>query len=77
MLKETEKILVEAKKLSLPERAELIERILESFDIEHRKKIDEAWAKEVESRLDAYDAGKMEGIPISKVFEEIERKGFQ
>ena len=67
------KMLEEARKLSPIERAELIEGLLESFDNEHRKKIDEKWAKEAESRIDAYNAGKIKEIPISKVFENIER----
>jgi putative addiction module component (TIGR02574 family) len=71
------KMLAEAQKLSPMERAELIEGLLESFDNEHRKKIDEQWAKEVESRIEAYDAGKVEDIPISKVFEDIERGDLQ
>jgi putative addiction module component (TIGR02574 family) len=62
------KMLEEARKLPPIERAELIEGLLESFDNEHRKKIDEQWAKEVESRIDAYNAGKIKEIPISKVF---------
>jgi putative addiction module component (TIGR02574 family) len=73
MLQETSKLFEEAKKLPPSERAELVEKLLDSFDVEQRKEIDDAWAKEAESRLDAYDAGLIEGIPISKVFEEIER----
>ena len=57
MLQETSKLLEEAKKLPPSERAELVEKLLASFDVEQRKEIDDAWAKEAESRLDAYDAG--------------------
>ncbi len=67
------KMFAEARKHPPIERAELIEDLLESFDNEHRKKIDEQWAFEAECRIDAYDAGKNEDIPISKVFEDIER----
>lgn len=77
MLQETSKLLEDAKKLPPKERAELIEKLLDSFDIEQRKQLDEAWAKEAESRLDAYEAGLIEEIPISKVFEEIEHKDIQ
>ena len=77
MLQETSKLLEEAKKLPPRERAELVEKLLASFDVEQSKEIDDAWAKEAESRLDAYDAGLIEGLPISKVFEEIERKDIQ
>jgi putative addiction module component (TIGR02574 family) len=57
MLQETSKLLEEAKKLPPRERAELVEKLLSSFDVEQSKEIDDAWAKEAESRLDAYDAG--------------------
>lgn len=62
----------EAIKLPPIERAELIEHLLESFSGKHQKKIDECWAKEAESRIDAYNAGLLEDLPISRVFEKIE-----
>ncbi len=62
----------EAKKLAPIERAELIEFLLESFNDQQQKEIDEKWVKEAESRLDAYYAGKLEDMPISKVFEELD-----
>jgi putative addiction module component (TIGR02574 family) len=74
MVRETSRVLKEARKLPPIERAELIEELLDSFKMERRKKIDAAWAKEAESRIDAYNAGMIEDIPVSKVFEEIERK---
>jgi putative addiction module component (TIGR02574 family) len=77
MLQETSKLFEEAKKLPPEEIAELIEKLLDSFDSKRKKSINEAWAKEAESRLDAYEAGKIDGTPIDKVFEEIEHKDFQ
>lgn len=65
----------EARKLPPVERAELIEKLLESFNISRQGDIDAAWAAEAESRIDAYTAGQLEEIPVSKVFEEIERGG--
>jgi len=65
----------EACKLPPIERAGLIENLLESFDISRRRDIDASWATEAESQIDAYAAGQLEEIPISKVFEEIERGG--
>ncbi|MDD5675483.1 MAG: addiction module protein [Chitinivibrionales bacterium] len=73
MVRETTRVLEEAKLLPPMERAALIEGLLDSFNLEQRKRIDAAWAKEAESRLDAYDQGLIEDVPISKVFEEIER----
>jgi putative addiction module component (TIGR02574 family) len=74
MSRQTTRMLEEAKKLPPIERAELIEGLLDSFNLEQRKRIDEAWAREAESRIDAYEDGRIEEVPISKVFEEIERK---
>jgi putative addiction module component (TIGR02574 family) len=74
MLQETSRLLEEAIKLPPEERAELIDKLLDSFDMKQKRRIDEAWAKEAESRLDAYNAGLIEGIPISKVLEDIKRK---
>ncbi|NLE02756.1 MAG: addiction module protein [Fibrobacter sp.] len=59
--------------LSPIERAELIECLLESFGDNRQKVIDKKWVREAESRIDAYNAGKLKDMPISKVFEEIER----
>lgn len=69
-------LLEEVKKLSADERIKLIKEILNSIEKE-RVQIDEAWAAEAESRLEAYEAGLIEGIPISKLFEEIKKKGEQ
>lgn len=65
----------EARLLPPIESAELIENLLERFDTTRQKGIDAAWATEAEARIDAYNAGKLDDIPISKVFEEIERGG--
>lgn len=62
----------EARNLPPIERAELIEHLLQSFNDDSQKKINEHQAKEVESRIDAYNAGLLEDLPISIVFEEIE-----
>jgi putative addiction module component (TIGR02574 family) len=64
------------KALALPpvERAELLERLVLSFELPDRKRIDELWAVEAEDRIDAYDAGKMAAVPAKDVFDEINRQ---
>jgi putative addiction module component (TIGR02574 family) len=52
------KVLDEALKLPPVDRAELIQRLFQSFD-ECDSEVDEKWAEEVESRLDAYDKGEL------------------
>ena len=37
------------------------------------KTIDELWAQEAESRIDAYERGEITAIPAKKVFEKIEK----
>ena len=53
----TQTILKEALRLSPVERAELIDELFHSFDKSRDDRIDALWVKEVESRIDACDAG--------------------
>ena len=58
--------------LSPYERIELIENLFFSLDApDERSRIDKLWAKEAEDRLSAYEAGEIETISASKVFEKI------
>lgn len=41
------------------ERVELIEHLLKSFDVAKDDRVDALWAEEAESRIHAYDAGKL------------------
>ena len=61
--------------LNLPpvERAELIEQLLESFELPSTEEIDILWAKEVEDRIDAYNQGKIEAISARKIFDKIDK----
>lgn len=61
-----EQIVKEALALSPKERAEVIEALLSSLD-EADNALDAAWAKEAESRLDAYDRGELKSIPLEEV----------
>lgn len=66
-------LLAESLKLPPTERAELIENILSSFEFPSRKKIDELWAQEAESRIDALERGELTTISAEEVFEKIEK----
>jgi len=61
----------EALKLGPVEKAELIERLLASFDQGRRKEIDALWAEEAESRVDAFDKGDIAASPAQEVFKRI------
>lgn len=54
--------------LSLPvtQRAELVELLLSSLGSPD-KQIDELWALEAESRIDAYEIGKIKTVSLEKV----------
>jgi putative addiction module component (TIGR02574 family) len=69
-----QEIFQRALSLSPEERAELIERLVSSLDASSRGKIDELWAKEAESRLEAYEQGKIKTIPANEVFEKSRAK---
>ena len=74
MTVQTQQVLKEVLRLPPIERAEMVEQILASFDFPTRKHIDEAWAKEAEDRIDAYERGDIKAIPAATVFEKIDRQ---
>ncbi len=65
----TKELLDEAMKLKPEERFSLVEGLIKSLD-EPDKKLDEIWAEEVEKRLKAYRAGKLQGVPMEEVFKD-------
>lgn len=76
MSRQSEQVLAEALDLPPIERAEIVEKLLSSFEFSERKTIDELWAQEAESRIDAYERGEISAITAREVFEKIEqRKG--
>ena len=60
-------ILDQALGLSAAERANVAEKLLCNLD-NPDSKIDALWAKEADSRVEAYKKGKIEAIPASEVF---------
>ena len=54
--------------LTLPpsQKVELIDKLLSSLD-EPDKEIEKLWAKEAESRIDAYEQGKIKAITLKEV----------
>lgn len=70
-MREMRMIVSEALALGPVERAELIETLLSSFDSENRVEADRLWAGEAESRVEAFDAGKLAASPARDVFRRI------
>jgi putative addiction module component (TIGR02574 family) len=76
MSRQGKQILAEALNLPPIERAEIVEELLSSFEFRSRKTIDELWAQEAESRIDAYERGEITAIPAKEVFEKIEKRKY-
>lgn len=70
----SEQILQQALALSPQDRAEVLERLLASFQVPPDPDLDQLWAKEAEDRLDAYDRGELSAVPAEEVFARIERQ---
>ena len=70
----SEQILKEALALPLPERAELLERLLGSFQSPPDPRLDELWAREAEDRLDAFERGELKAVPAEEVFARIRQR---
>ncbi len=69
----TENVYSQALELSPIERAELIERLLSSFDFPEREKIDSMWASEAENRIDAFERGELKSKSAKQVFEKLDQ----
>lgn len=70
----SEQILQQALGLSPEDRAEIVERLLASFQAPPDPLLDELWAREAEDRLDAYDRGELGVVPAEEVFARVERQ---
>lgn len=71
MTAEAQAILQQALRLNAIERAELIEALYRSFDKTGDRRVNALWAKEAESRIGAYDLGKMSADPADAVMKRI------
>jgi putative addiction module component (TIGR02574 family) len=69
-----EQILQQALALSPKDRAEIVERLLASFQAPPDPHLDELWAREAEDRLEAYDRGELGAVPAEEVSAKIERQ---
>ena len=69
-----ERIFKDALDLLPVERAELIEKLFQSFDCAASNAIDVAWSKEVESRFEAYDRGEIKASSAADVFARINQR---
>lgn len=68
------RILSDALVLSPIERAELIDELLRSFDPPEDGAVADAWKAEAESRIDAYEAGRLSADSVEAVFARIDKR---
>ena len=61
-------ILNQALKLSSSDRAKVVEKLISSLDTPDSV-IDSIWAKEADTRIEAFEKGEIESITAEKVFE--------
>lgn len=66
-----DEILTAAMELPEPARARLADQLLRSLDEAERTEIDVVWAREAESRINAYERGEIEAIPGEEVFDAV------
>ena len=67
-------VLNEALALKPMERTELIDALLKSFGPGQDARVTDAWKREVESRIDAYEAGELVDDSAEAMFERINRR---
>ena len=68
------RILSDALVLSPIERAELIDELLRSFDPPKDGAVADVWKDEAESRIDAYEAGRVSADSAEAVFARINER---
>jgi putative addiction module component (TIGR02574 family) len=66
-----EQLISKAIKMKPAEKAEIIDRLLQSLD-KPDKEIDKLWKKEAEKRIDAYEAGDIQTVTLQEVREKYE-----
>ena len=69
-----EKILQEALNLPPHDRAEVLERLLATFQEPPDPELDKLWAGEAEDRIEAFDRGELGAVSADEVFARIEQQ---
>ena len=69
-----EQVLEQALALPPQERAELVDRLLVTFQLPPDPNFDDLWACEAEDRLDAYERGELKAVPAEEVFDRIRQR---
>jgi putative addiction module component (TIGR02574 family) len=67
----SERILEQVLALPIAERAELLERLLASFQAPSDIELDRLWLQEAQDRLAAFERGELTSVKANEVFEKI------
>ena len=70
----TKKVLDAALKLAPEARAEVAHELLESLEGSGYGQLSPAWDAEIDRRIEAFRAGRLETFPAEQVFAEIEER---
>ena len=65
------KLKSEVARLSVEERAALAYWIITNLDVDNEDQVDSAWRKEIRSRVEAIQAGKVDMIPASEMWADV------
>jgi putative addiction module component (TIGR02574 family) len=60
-------VLDAALKLSAPQRAEVVQRLLDSLSPQAETLLDDAWAAELDKRLAEFESGEADAVPWSQL----------
>ncbi len=70
----SERIFEQVLALPIAERAELLERLLASFQMPPDPELDRLWLQEAQDRLAAFDRGELGSVTAAEVFEKIKQR---
>jgi len=70
----TVKFIEEALMLPIEERAELVDKLLQSLNVPTQSDVDRMWMEEVEKRIQDYDDKKVKSLNGENVIKEIRNK---
>jgi len=70
----SERILEQVLALPIAERAELLERLLASFQAPSDPELDKLWLTEAQDRLAAFERGELGSVEADEVFEKIKQR---
>jgi putative addiction module component (TIGR02574 family) len=70
----SERILEQVLALPIAERAELLERLLASFQAPSDPVFDGLWLQEAQERLAAFDRGELASVAVDEVFEKMKQR---